>query len=219
MAGLTVELTADVGVVSFTRPVLSRAVLADLDDLLAELECRETIAPVVIRSSHPTIFLAGADLAEIASLDARSSYGYGQRGRAVLGRLQQLPCATVAAVNGACSGGGFDLVLSCDRIAIGPLADFSHPGVHRGLVTGWGGTVALPAAAGTPRARLALITGTTVSGTALRGRVVSAPPGSDVVEAAIAVARSLARLHPTRIQQWRRVRNQTGRGGLARHRL
>lgn len=217
--GLTVHTVADVTVVSFERPVLSRSVLTDLDGLLTELERRTPRPPLVLHSLHETIFLAGADLADIATLDVQSSRAYGERGRAVLGRVARFPSPTVAAVNGSCSGGGFDLVLSCDRIVIGPLATFGHPGVRRGLVTGWGGTVALPAAAGGTRSRLALIAGTSVAGTALPGRVVAAAPGQDALDEAVAVAGRLAAMHPIRLRQWRALRDRPQLGWLARHRL
>jgi enoyl-CoA hydratase/carnithine racemase len=43
-----------------------------------------------------------------------------------------------------CTGGGFDLALACDRIVAADTATFSHPGVRRGLVTGWGARSACP---------------------------------------------------------------------------
>lgn len=51
---------------------------------------------------------------------------------------------TIAAVNGFCFGGALDLALSCNKRIAAPNAEFSHPGVSLGIITGWGGTQRLP---------------------------------------------------------------------------
>ena len=51
---------------------------------------------------------------------------------------------TVAAINGFCFGGAFDLALSCKRRVAVATAEFCHPGVGLGIITGWGGTQRLP---------------------------------------------------------------------------
>ena len=137
--------------------MLSGVVLGELEALPSSRWPREAVpTPLVLRSAHPTIYLAGADLAEIAALDGPSCADYARRGRVVLERLALYPAPTVAAVHGSCSGGGFDLGLACDWIVAGGAAAFSHPGVRRGLVTGWGGTVRLPVAIGRTAAGMAM---------------------------------------------------------------
>ena len=51
---------------------------------------------------------------------------------------------TVAAINGFCFGGALDLALSCRRRIAVATAEFCHPGVGLGIITGWGGTQRLP---------------------------------------------------------------------------
>ena len=207
MPAVTVRRDSGVALVSFTGPVLSGAVLAELDRCLESLARQAGRTPIVLRSAHPTIFLAGADLAEIAALDDRSCAAYAQRGRAVLERLTSHPAPTVAAVHGSCSGGGFDLVLACDWIVAGDAASFSHPGVRRGLVTGWGGTVRLPAAIGRTAAARALLGGAPISGHELAARGVAAIADGDVEEAALGAARRIAAVHETRLRLWRLARS------------
>jgi len=207
MPAVTVHRASGVGIVSFDRPVLSEAVLAELDRCLDVLARGTACSPIVLRSAHPTIFLAGADLAEIAALDDRSCAAYARRGRAVLERLTSHPAPTVAAVHGSCSGGGFDLVLACDWIVAGGAASFSHPGVRRGLVTGWGGTVRLPAAIGRTAAGRALLGGAPISSHELAMRGVAALAGGDVEEAALDAARRIAAVHETRLLLWRLARS------------
>jgi enoyl-CoA hydratase/carnithine racemase len=162
--------------------------------------------PLVVASDHPRIFLAGAHLAEIAALDGRTSGGYARRGRAVLRRFESHPGPVVAAVHGPCTGGGLDLVLSCDAIVASPSASFSHPGIRRGLVTGWRGTVMLPWSIGRGAARRALLTGEPISAAeaADHGLVIV---NDDPVAAARLEAARLAALHPARLMRWRSFKN------------
>jgi enoyl-CoA hydratase len=212
MSVVTLDTVAGVALVSFSTPVLSTEVLDALDRTLDTVASRRSRTPAVLRSLHPSIFLAGAHLAEIAALDADTSAGYAARGRAVLDRLGGMPGPTVAAVHGSCTGGGFDLVLACDRIVAGEFARFSHPGVLRGLVTGWGGTVRLPAAAGRGLTRLALITAAALGRSDLGGRAVAAADAT-MIEAALAEAQRLAHIHPTRQRLWRELRDRPDLGG------
>ncbi len=188
-------------------PILSREAL---EGLAAALTPPPTSAPLalIVRSAHPRVFLAGAHLAEIAALDAGSSAPYARLGRRVLDLLREYPAPVVAAVHGACLGGGVDLVLSCDAAVAGSEARFGHPGVRRGLVTGWGGTVDWRAAIGRSPSVLALLTGTSVSATeATRLGWVRSVAG-DPAAAAAQEARRLAALHPSRLAAWRLLRGR-----------
>jgi len=203
---LTLEQDGDALVLVFERPILARSVLGELVDRLDELAAAGPHAPVVLVSKHPTIFLAGAHLGEIAELDADSCRPYAALGRGVARRLAHHPAPVVAAVHGSCSGGGFDLVLACDTVVASPAATFSHPGVLRGLVTGWGGTVALPSAVGRATARRALLEGSALTAADLRDAGVVVEVADDPRPAALDLARRLHRLHPSRLPLWRVLR-------------
>jgi enoyl-CoA hydratase len=187
------------------RPVLALPVL---DALAAALDRAELEAvPVILRSSHPSIFLAGAHLAEIATLDRHSARSYAHKGRSVIDRLTRLPAPVVAAVHGPCSGGGFDLVLASDEIVAGPGARFHHPGAVRGLVTGWGGTDRVPSRLGGSEARRALVLGRPIEAEqALRIGLVGMI-ADDPAFAAHDRVRMLASIHPRRLEMWRTLRH------------
>ena len=186
------------------RPVLAIPVLEALANVLDHAESAPT--PTVLCSSHPSIFLAGAHLAEIASLDSDTAEAYARRGRAVIDRLTRTSAPVVAAVHGSCSGGGFDLVLGCDEIVAGPRARFHHPGVVRGLITGWGGTDRVPARIGLTNARRALVLGQPIDADRALDLGLVTPTAADPMAEARSRARELAGLHPQRLEMWRTLR-------------
>ncbi len=186
-------------------PFLSTAALAALRGRLAALAARAV--PLVLESGHPRIFLAGADLREIAGLGPGTAAAYAVEGRRTLAELERYPAPVVAAVGGACTGGGLDLVLACDAVVASPAATFAHPGVRRGLVTGWSGTARIPRLLGDAAARRIFLEASFLDAPgALDAGLVNAVDG-DPVAAACAEAARLARLHPGRIHLWRTLRS------------
>ena len=195
-----------VAVVELTTPVLSARVLGHLERALADLASSATEHPVVLVSRHPSIYLAGADLGEIARLDRTTSADYAALGRLLVERLHRHPAATVAAVHGSCLGGGLDLALACDITVAGAGAVFGHPGARRGLVTGWGGTLLLATDASRSLARRALIEAGVISSPDMVAAGLARRCGKDPVETALALARRLRRLHPLRLALWRSLK-------------
>ena len=94
----------------------------------------------------PPVFAAGADLNEIAALDARTAWPFAAEGQTLFAAIEDAPALVIAAVDGPCLGGALDLALACDVVACSDRATFAHPGARLGLVTGWGGTRRLPRA-------------------------------------------------------------------------
>ena len=149
-----VELTRRDGplVIRFTRPEmrnpLSIGVLGELDKALDDL----TDIVKVIFTGTGNVFASGADLREIASVNASDAREFALRGQHLMDRIASLPQETIAAVNGYCFGGALDLALACDRRIASPHATFAHPGASLGIITGWGGTQRLPRLVGTANA-------------------------------------------------------------------
>jgi enoyl-CoA hydratase/carnithine racemase len=190
-------------------PILSRRVLGELAEALDELELEACPRPLVLASAHPTIFLAGAHLGEIAGLDQRSCIAYAELGRSIANRLASHSSAVVAAVHGSCSGGGFDLTMACDAVIASPGATFSHPGVRRGLVTGWGGSTSLDGVLGSPVLRRALLEGSELDAAVMKELGAVHSIASDPRAQARATARGLSLLHPSRLASWRLLRSST----------
>jgi enoyl-CoA hydratase len=203
---ISFDRRGEVAILRFTTPILSRDLLGRLTEALDLLAGGDALGPLVLASDHPTIFLAGAHLAEIAALDADSCACYAELGRAVSDRLSSHPAPVVAAVAGSCSGGGFDLVLACDTIVASPTATFRHPGVLRGLVTGWGGTSSMPGALGRSSARRVFMEADELSAAVLQELGAVAVIDDDPESAAVEKAVRLSRLDPFRLPLWRLLR-------------
>jgi enoyl-CoA hydratase len=124
---------------------LHRAVWEQLGTACAEIAKRADVLGLIIQSAKPGIFIAGADLREIADLpqdDPEPTRALVRRGRDVLAALEALPFPTIAAIDGAALGGGFEVALACDsRIAgANPKIKIGLPETKLGLIPGWGGT-------------------------------------------------------------------------------
>ena len=108
---------------------------------------------MLIITGYAGVFSVGADLDSLGSLDAPSAREFSIRGQSLMSRVTKPDAITMAAIDGHCLGGGLDLALSCDLRYASPRSTFQHPGVKRGIITGWGGNVRLPALIGADNAR------------------------------------------------------------------
>jgi 3-hydroxyacyl-CoA dehydrogenase/enoyl-CoA hydratase/3-hydroxybutyryl-CoA epimerase len=142
--------------------LLTTAVMELLDNLLGEVE--EAVRAgrakgLVIRSSKPGTFIAGADISEIAAItDPREAEAKSREGQRIFRRLEQLPIPTIAVIDGVCLGGGTELALACGyRLATDrPETRIALPEVRLGIIPGFGGTTRLPRLIG-PRVAIELI--------------------------------------------------------------
>jgi len=92
---------------------MSQDVLLELGDIIERLAI-DPPKGVVVRSTKPAGFIAGADLKEFQEFDRRGTVNDAiRRGQTVYQKLSELPCPTVAAIHGHCLGGGTELALAC----------------------------------------------------------------------------------------------------------
>ncbi|MDH3286009.1 MAG: enoyl-CoA hydratase/isomerase family protein [Acidobacteriota bacterium] len=143
--------------------LMSARRLDALADLLTGLARSAPPAWVLLTGNSRESFAAGADLGEIAGLDAASAIALSRAGSSVTARLHGGPWWTGAVVDGHALGGGFDLAAACDLLIATPRARFAHPGIARSMFTGWGGTRTIPRRGRAGRLRAALMTGERLS--------------------------------------------------------
>jgi 3-hydroxyacyl-CoA dehydrogenase/enoyl-CoA hydratase/3-hydroxybutyryl-CoA epimerase len=125
---------------------LSTPVMTRLKEVLGELKTSSYKAVVLI-SRKPKIFIAGADIEEIKHItDPGDCRKLLENAHEIFNELEDLPIPTVAAINGACLGGGCELVLACDyRIASDAKeTKIGLPEIKLGIFPGFGGCVRLP---------------------------------------------------------------------------
>lgn len=124
-------------------------------DLIRRLELTlkdlpRSLTGLVLASTSVRVFVAGADLKAIQSLDDPDLERYLAFGQRVFGMLTDFACPTVAAINGAALGGGLELAMHCDALVGAPVASgkpypIGLPEAGLAICPGWGGTALLPA--------------------------------------------------------------------------
>ncbi len=141
--------------------VFNPASLHDLEQAIAALRTSPGLRGVILRSAKPDIFCAGADLDSLESPDAGALGEFIALGQRVFSDLASLPVRKVAAIHGACVGGGFELALACDvRVATNaPVTKIGLPETNLGILPAWGGSTRLPRLAGLPAALSVILPG------------------------------------------------------------
>jgi 3-hydroxyacyl-CoA dehydrogenase/enoyl-CoA hydratase/carnithine racemase len=128
----------------WTKPTFfGEDALRSLERTLEELESGDYHAAVI--TGKPFFFAAGADITEFPNITRERAVEGARAGHELFGRLRALPFPTVAAINGACLGGGVELALHCSaRTVSTAVRHFAFPEVFLGLFPAWGGTQLLP---------------------------------------------------------------------------
>jgi 3-hydroxyacyl-CoA dehydrogenase / enoyl-CoA hydratase / 3-hydroxybutyryl-CoA epimerase len=147
--------------------LLSTEVLLELDDHLSTLQKQEGIKILLVQSAKDNIFIAGANIEEIKALnDEEGAYDIVRKGQNILIKLEHLPYPTVAVIDGACLGGGFELALRCNyRICTESSATkIGLPEVNLGVLPGFGGTQTLKNLIGPSKALELILGGKVING-------------------------------------------------------
>jgi 3-hydroxyacyl-CoA dehydrogenase / enoyl-CoA hydratase / 3-hydroxybutyryl-CoA epimerase len=152
---------------TFDRPdsganIFDANALKELSAHLDFIANEPSLQGVIVASAKKSIFIAGADLQTLlrqaASGEMRAFIAEGQR---IFNRLAALKIPTVAAIHGACAGGGYEITLACDyRVASAdPATRVGLPETTLGLIPAWGGTTRLPRLIGAEKAAEVILKG------------------------------------------------------------
>ncbi len=182
-----VHLVMDV--VGETMNTLKAEFTEQIDQVLKEIREDNTIKGVVLLSGKKDSFVAGADINMLASMKSASeASALSRQGQMIFEQIENLSIPVVAAINGACLGGGLELAMACHaRICSdnGKTA-LGLPEVQLGLLPGSGGTQRLPKLVGIQKALDMMLTGKQLRAKqALKaGLVVDVVPNSILISAA-----------------------------------
>jgi enoyl-CoA hydratase len=192
------QVDQGIATITFNRPkalnALNQALLAELSTVLDEIAANEDLRVLVLTGAGEKAFVAGADIGELATFNALQAKNFSRAGHAVIAKLQGLPGAVIAAVNGFALGGGTEIALACDFIYAADTAKFGLPEINLGLMPGFGGTQRLPRLIGINRAKELIFTGKMISAAeaAQIGLVNKVVPAAALMEEVLKTARDIA---------------------------
>ena len=127
--------------------VFTKEVINEFAGVVETLEKEVGLKGLLVSSAKPSIFIAGADINLIKELNSfNDSVEAARIGRNLIHRFSKLPFETVAAINGACLGGGMEFILACTKriVSTSPQTKLGLPEVKLGILPGFGGCVRLP---------------------------------------------------------------------------
>lgn len=180
-------------VLTLNRPealnALSFKIIADIGRAIDQV-AKSKARALIITGAGTKAFCAGADIKELRHRDLSAQKRGAELGQAVFSKLDTLPVASVAVINGYAFGGGLELALACTFRLATKTAKVGLPEIKLGLVPGYGGTQRLPRVIGEARALEMIMTGRTVAAEeAERIGLVNRIVEGDPIEAGMAFAR------------------------------
>ena len=138
----------------------NQAFMEELGDAIVRAADDAGARVVILRSSSPKFFSAGADVKTFAQQDAEDSVAMIEVAHQALGRIASVPKVFIALIQGHALGGGLEMALACDlRFGARGSYKLGTPEVTLGLLPGNGGTQRLPRMIGLSRALDLMITG------------------------------------------------------------
>ena len=159
---LVVERRGDAALVGFNRPekrnAIDLATTEAVHQVLTDYARERCI--LVLHSTTPGMFVAGADIGELLARDADDALtGINVR---LFERLESHRWPTIAVVDGAALGGGCELAMACDLRVASTRARFAQPELNLGILAGAGGNWRLSQLVGVAQARRMLYLGETL---------------------------------------------------------
>jgi enoyl-CoA hydratase / 3-hydroxyacyl-CoA dehydrogenase len=186
---------------------ISPQVIVDLRAVWEKLKADDSIRAMVVASSIPLVYSAGADIKAFTKMDESSGAELIEDGHALLREFGTEGIATIAAVNSLAFGGGCELAMSCDMRIAAESAVFGQPEVKLGIIPGFGGTQRLPRLVGPQKAlEMNMIGDAITAGEAYEAGLVNhIAPDHEMFDTAVAFARKLAGQAPIAIEQIKKV--------------
>ncbi len=200
---ITTQSLEGVLTITLNRPeaynALNTLLLSEVAYVLDQADQDEAIRVAVI-TGGPKVFAAGADIKEMAALDA---VGVMKDPRPKhWKRIYQFSKPLVGAVNGYALGGGCELVMHCDIVIAGDNALFGQPEINLGIIPGAGGTQRLIRTVGKPLAMKMVLSGEMIDAkTALQANLIAEVVIPErTIERAHQLAKTIAKKPPIAVR-------------------
>ncbi|KAJ6515676.1 ClpP/crotonase-like domain-containing protein [Mycena sanguinolenta] len=198
---------------SLNRPeaknAISLTLLKELRESLETARSDSSVRVLILRSTTPGAFCAGADLVERRSMSDAQVGDFLTNLRAALGLLESLPMPTISAIDGAALGGGLEMSLACDlRVAAFGVQKIGLPETGLGIIPGAGGTQRATRLLGQSKAKDLIFTGRLLTAEeALEWGLVDyvSDPGSTAFDKALSLGEMIARNAPLAVRAAKHV--------------
>lgn len=167
LANVQYEKQGAIAYVTINRPkvlnALNTPTWTDLHAAFEDAKADTSVRGVILTGAGDKAFIAGADISELAHVDAYDAEESSRFGQGVLDLIENLGKPVIAAINGFALGGGCETAMACTIRIAAEHAKFGQPEVKLGLLPGGGGTQRLPRLVGKGRALQLILTGETIS--------------------------------------------------------
>ncbi|MCG9696295.1 fatty acid oxidation complex subunit alpha FadJ [Shewanella sp. Isolate11] len=175
----------------------------EIFEVIAEIKADASIRGLVLISGKKDSFVAGADISMLAACQtADDAKLLSKQGHEVFFAIESLNIPVVAAIHGACLGGGLELALACHQrvCSDSPKTMMGVPEVQLGLLPGGGGTQRLPRLVGITTALDMMLTGKQLrpKQAIKMGLVNDVVPESILLQTAIEMALTGKKVQPKR---------------------
>lgn len=192
------------------RNAIGREMLQGLRSAIEKVKADATANVVLLASSVPKVFCAGADLKERRLMSPCEVREFVNSLRSTFLSFEALSIPTIAIVEGAAFGGGLELALSCDLRICGENATFSLPETGLAIIPGAGGTQRLPRIVGKSRAKELIFTGRRFDAVeaVTMGVVNYCVPAGEAYKRALELAQEINQKGPLAIRMAKKAINQ-----------
>jgi (methylthio)acryloyl-CoA hydratase len=160
MSTLGFEMQGEVAVITLKRPAkrnaLNDGIMSALESVVDNMPRQARVAVICGEGEH---FSAGLDLSELKERDAVEGLHHSRNWHRILDKIEKGPIPFVAALKGACVGGGLEVASSCHVRVADETTFFAFPEGMRGIFVGGGGSVRVPKLIGAHRMMDMMLTG------------------------------------------------------------
>ncbi len=187
----------NIAIIALNNPpanALSSQLMEELDQTVDTILEDDSIKAAIITGTGGVIFVAGADIKEIATIeDAVKGQELTGKGQAVLNKIEKAEKPFIAAINGLALGGGCELAMACHIRVASDMTKLGQPEIGLGIIPGFGGTQRLPRLVGRGKAAEMILTGDMITAKEAHriGLVDKIVPPADVLKQAKGLAKRM----------------------------